>query len=231
MSIWIVAALEAELSQLLTECRAEEVGRVGGFKHFAGSWKKRPVRFGVLGIGVVSTALALGSFLSSNRPETIVMVGSAGALPGSGLAVGDLIVAHSETLAELGVLQAAGIGDPAPLRLPGLSQEISFDKNLAADLTSTAGPLGGAAVGKLLTVVGVSARFEQAAGRADRFQVLAENMEGYSLALAGRHFEIKAAEIRGISNLAGDRDKSRWDFKTALTRSQAAALEFLRRVS
>jgi futalosine hydrolase len=84
-----------------------------------------------------------------------------------------------------------------------------------------------AARGKLLTVVGVSARPEQAAARAEWFQALAENMEGYSLALAGRHFELKTAEIRGISNVAGDRDKSRWDFKTALRRSQMAVLEFL----
>jgi futalosine hydrolase len=231
MSILIVAALKVELSRILAECRAEKTDRIGGFENFTGSWKEHPVRFGVLGIGVVSTALALGSFLSSEQPEAIVMVGSAGALPGSGLGVGDLVIAESEILSEIGALQAPGIGDPEPLRLPGLSQEIPFDAGLSAHLVSAAEQAGGAARGKLLTVVGVSARPEQAAARADRFQALAENMEGYGLALAGRHFNVKTAEIRGISNVAGDRDKTRWDFKTALDRSQSAALEFLRRVS
>jgi futalosine hydrolase len=56
-------------------------------------------------------------------------------------------------------------------------------------------------------------------------------MEGYALALAGRRFGIPAAEIRGISNAAGDRDRSRWDFRLAMDRAQLAVIEFLRRPS
>ena len=52
-------------------------------------------------------------------------------------------------------------------------------------------------------------------------------MEGYALALAGQRFKIPVVEIRGISNEAGDRDRSNWDFETAMALPQKAILEFL----
>ena len=83
----------------------------------------------------------------------------------------------------------------------------------------------------MLTVLGVSQQQEHALKRAEYFDVIAENMEGYGLALAGRRFGIKVAEMRGISNIAGDHDKSHWDFKGAQKKAQTALLEYLLSVS
>jgi len=43
-----------------------------------------------------------------------------------------------------------------------------------------------------------------------------ESMEGASAALAARLYETPFAEIRAISNIAGDRDKKNWDFQSSL---------------
>jgi futalosine hydrolase len=90
--------------------------------------------------------------------------------------------------------------------------------------------MGKVTYGRILTVAGVSANEDHAGARALVFNAVAENMEGYALALAGNRFGIPTAEIRGISNRAGDRDKSHWDFKKALVPSQKVILEYLRSI-
>jgi nucleoside phosphorylase len=54
-------------------------------------------------------------------------------------------------------------------------------------------------------------------------------MEGFALALAGDRFRIKVGEIRGVSNVAGIRDKTTWDLDLANQQAQAAVLTYLRR--
>jgi len=229
MSLWIVAAVKEEIGILLSESNARSVKDIGAIPQYVGTAGNQMVRFGVIGIGIASAGLALGYLLSLETPEGIIIVGSAGALPGSGLGVGDVVVADSEILAELGVLVGAGIGDATLLGLPDMDQQIAFDQALGDDLFTAAGRVGNAMHGKVLTVVGLSATQDQAEARAKRFKAAAENMEGYAVALAGRNLGIMAAEVRGISNRAGDRNKADWDLKIANERSQSAVLEYLRR--
>ena len=185
------------------------------------------VRIGITGVGVASASMALGAFCAIHAPETAIMVGSAGMFPGFGLSVGDLVVSQTEILSELGVLSKPGIGDGALLKISGVEQEIPLDAELCAQVTEAALEVGKVVCGRSLTVTGVSAKSEHALLRVKHFGTLAENMEGYALALAGQRFKIPTVEIRGISNAAGDRNRSNWDFETAMALPQKAILEFL----
>ena len=229
MSFLIAAAVKEELGLLLSEFNARSEESIGGYSQYVGKAGNQRVRLGVIGVGLASASLALGGLLSLETPEAIILVGSAGALPGSRLEKGDVVVARSEILAELGLLVGPGIGDVKPLGLANLVQEIAFDQALGDDLFTAAGQGGPVFHGKVLTVVGVSARQDQAEARAKRFKAVAENMEGYAVALAGRNLGIKAAEVRGISNRAGDRNKTNWDLQMANGRSQSAIVEYFRR--
>jgi futalosine hydrolase len=228
MNLCIVAAMEKELSLLLQATGARLKGRVGGFPLFAGTMGDRVVNLGVTGVGVASACTTLGALCGVERPELMIMVGSAGLLPESGLETGDMVVAETEILAELGVVAGPGMGDAHGMKLPGVIQEIHMDQEASSLLLGHAIEMGKAAYGRMLTVVGVSADGNQARERARQFQAVAENMEGYALALAGHRFGCRTAEIRGISNGAGDRDKSRWDFEKAIVPPQKVLLEYLR---
>jgi futalosine hydrolase len=229
VTVWVVAALEDEIALLVGELEARFQGRLGGCTHHVAGVGQRQVRLAAVGVGVASAALHLGRLVAYGLPQAAIMVGSAGAFPGSGLEVGDVVGAEEEILAELGVLVGPGQGEAEQMGVADLMQAVPLDRSLTSEVLATAGSRGPVCQGSLLTVVGVSARPEQAEARARRFRVLAENMEGYALALAGRRFAFPAAEIRGISNHAGDRDKSRWDLKTARERAQLAVLEYLQR--
>jgi futalosine hydrolase len=229
MSVWVVAAVEQELALLLAKMEAKFEHPPGHSPHHVAAVGNSQVRLVALGVGVVSAALNLGRLAALGLPEAAVMVGSAGALPGSGCSMGDLVAADEEILAEQGVLVGAGQGDAGEMGLAGLMQRVALDRSLVDEVTAAAEPAAGLRRGSLLTVVGVSAQPEQAEARARRFQALAENMEGYALALAGKCLGFRTAEIRGISNRAGDRDKSRWDLNTAQERAQLVVLKYLKR--
>ncbi len=227
MKIWILAAVENELKLLLKTADARLSGRPGGFPWFEGAVGPNKINLGITGVGVAAAAMALGAFCKMEPPDVMVMVGSAGALPGSGLKTGDMVIADKEILAELGIPMAPGIGDAGGMGLCGIRQEISLDNEMSARLLDHAEKAGRTVHGPSLTVVGVSGDLRQARDRAAHFGALSENMEGYALALAGHRFGYRAVEIRGISNQAGDREKSRWDFDRANLAPQKALLEFL----
>jgi futalosine hydrolase len=80
----------------------------------------------------------------------------------------------------------------------------------------------------LLTVCAASGSAADVAERRRLFPAaVAEDMEGFGVALACRLHGVPCAIIRGISNVAGDRDKARWATAEALAAAAALAHEFL----
>lgn len=230
MNVCVVAAVEQELGLLMAATQATPVGTVSQCALYSGVLMGAPVYLGVVGIGVVSAALNLGGMLTSIQADRAVMIGSAGALPGSGLEIGEAAVALSEAFAEMGLCSGPGIGSAARLGLSQLRQEIPMDESMARDLMDSGQGTIGLPAGKFLTVAGVSAELAQAEARANEFGAVAENMEGFALALAGMRLGIPVGSVRAISNMAGDRDKSAWRLDLANEMSQRIALNYLRRI-
>ena len=68
----------------------------------------------------------------------------------------------------------------------------------------------------LLTVCSASADSNEAAARQARWPTaVAEDMEGFGVALACRLWQVPCTIVRGISNRVGDRDKSNWQIAAA----------------
>lgn len=229
MALCIVASVEAELSQVMTELNARLDRTVGGCPLYVGQVGKNRIYMATVGVGVVSAAVALGCLCASVQVSQVIMIGSAAALPESGLSAGDVAVASSEIMAELGVCTGEGLGDAGSLTLPGLDQAISLDERLSRSLVEAAQGSFHVCSGAFLSVAGASNSHAQAVARADRFRAVVENMEGYALALAGRRFGIPVGEVRAVSNQAGVRDKSTWKLDLANERGQTVVLEYLRR--
>jgi futalosine hydrolase len=79
--------------------------------------------------------------------------------------------------------------------------------------------------GLALSVATASDSIEQADDRRRRHpQAAIEEMEGYSVAVAAMLAEVPCAMVRGVSNLAGDRDIAGWQLDRAL-RAVAGALD------
>lgn len=69
----------------------------------------------------------------------------------------------------------------------------------------------------LLTVTSAAANSDDVKRRRVKFETaIAEDMEAWSVAVACQKFGVPLTVIRGISNVAGDRDHSRWKIREAL---------------
>jgi futalosine hydrolase len=138
------------------------------------------------------------------RPARIVLVGIAGSYDAARWPPGSAVVGGSVRLYGIG----AGGQTPSVL---GFAQ---------TDLL----PLDGGGP-EILSVAEASADRAQAAVRQARFPAAAvEEMEGFAVAVAAAAFGVPLRVIRGVSNLAGDRDRDRWQIPEAL-RAAAAALQ------
>jgi futalosine hydrolase len=86
----------------------------------------------------------------------------------------------------------------------------------------------GGVVGTLLSVANASGSPAEAAGRARRHHgALAEDMEGFAVALACRRLAVPLTILRGVSNAAGERDRARWDLSAALAAAREGLLGML----
>ena len=191
------------------------------------------------GIGATNTAQALTAFLQSQKVNLVVQVGIGGAFASSGLGVGDLAVATEEILGEFGVVDRSGwsdgrtIGIPLIDSYPPIYNHIELDEAAVRRSQTSSQTVATKSdtqckAGPFLTVQNVTGTDEQAAILDARFGALCENMEGAAAAQICRLYDVPFTEIRGISNIVGSRDLSKWDIPAAARIAQSAVLELIR---
>ncbi len=81
--------------------------------------------------------------------------------------------------------------------------------------------------GPSLTVGMSSGDAETASQRFRRYGAFAENMEGSAVAQTCFLFDVPMAECRGISNVAGDRNRDRWQLRRAMDHCHGIVLNWL----
>ncbi len=192
------------------------------------------------GVGKSNAAASLALALTQwpQSPEAVLSLGCAGAYPGSDLTVGDLALVTEEFFGDEGVDTPGGFLDMEAMGLP-LAQHpaprfnrFELDGKLArwaaALLEKLALELGcGFKQGTAATVSCCSGTDHRASQLRQRTGALCESMEGAALAQLCLRMEVPLMQLRGISNLAEDRDMSRWDLKGGVEIAQIAALKLL----
>ena len=212
---------------------------------------------GETGIGKVNAAAVAAAALSNFVSDEVWNVGCTGAYPGSGLGVGDVLVAESCLFADEGILTeggpvpASGIGIPFVVK-NGVAFSDSFPvseyisrgkiRSILPEGLYGPGPSGAVPLregsdpiapgfrvryGPSLTVGMVSGDAKTASERFHRFAALAENMEGSAIAQTCLLFDVPFLEFRGVSNVAGERDKAHWDLAAAVANCLAVARRLL----
>ncbi|RMF38726.1 MAG: futalosine hydrolase [Planctomycetota bacterium] len=179
------------------------------------------------GFGPIAAAARTAALIGRFRPASALLVGIAGGLA-EGTAVGTAI--------EFGAVACYGVGagsgpafQPAQRlgwqQWPGTAGQAPMGDALVLDPHAPPSPaLESPAEGPWL-VTACSAAASPAEARW-REQVcpgaVAEDMEGFGVALACAMAGVPLRIVRGISNRAGDRDKSRWDIPAALAAAVSA---------
>ncbi len=175
------------------------------------------------GIGPVAAATRIALFLVSAepRPSMVVNIGVAGAFVHSRVHPGvlDICLAEQEILGDLGICYQDRIE-----RFSSPDLEIQDHFVLDGELLSRARTIldsHGESVhtGSFVTVNCVSATRDRGDFLGSRHNALCENMEGGAVACVCAAVGLPMLEMRCVSNLVEDRDRSKWKLQQACSRS------------
>lgn len=238
--IALVAAMPLETELLRRSLSPCEVRNCGRRDLFLGSLCGHSVVLLHCGAGKAAAAASVTSLLEMFHPSSLIVFGCAGAYPGSSLAVGDLALATEEIYGDEGSLTPEGFRDLEFLGLPLVERnglrffnrfpvDPSLLKKARTFLEQASTETGRTLVtGPFVTVSTCSGT--DAAGRemAERTGGICENMEGAAAAQVCALHGVPYLEVRGISNLAENRDLSRWDLKKGAEIAQRALSALLK---
>ena len=178
----------------------------------------------ICGFGPIASGVMTAQLLATHNPAKVILIGIAGSFDAAIAAIGTARCYSS--------IGCYGVGAGSGLRFKsagelGWSQFTDPQSDEAfTDVIELAGtdPMV-ASRGMLLTVCSASASACDVAERLSKFpDAVAEDMEAFSVAMACKLSSIPLIVIRGISNMAGDRNKATWNVAAALTAAADLAL-------
>ena len=236
--IVIIAAVPQEIE--LLEKVLEYSGRVkaGGFEHVEGTIGNLRIVVCAGGAGKVNAAAATAVMIDRYQPQLVINTGCAGAYSGSGLSVGNLVLASEDVLADDGVAVDDGWHDLRYMNLPAVERgEASYYNvmplsRLASEKAMQLADYYGVFImrGRCATVSTCSGTNLHGAALSQRWNALAESMEGAAVAQVCLRCGIDCLEIRGISNLVEERDLATWDIAGAVEAAQRFVLKYLEEI-
>jgi futalosine hydrolase len=170
----------------------------------------------ITGVGTLQATAMLSHMLREERPDLLIQAGVGGGFHPLKHPIGSCVAIGSEVQGDLGVMEHHGSW--RTLEDMGLLDPDAFPfqegrlPNPHIGLLSTAGQ----PVVKGVTVNRVSTEPDIISMMAHRLQADVESMEGAAFHYICLMENIPFLQLRGISNLVGDRDKSRWQMSAAL---------------
>jgi futalosine hydrolase len=167
----------------------------------------------VSGVGRVNAAAATTAALLEEGPfHGVLSVGIAGALPGSMLAPGEVVVATACVYMEEGLRTPDGFQDMASMGFPLGDFEGNRVPVEPALTRFLAGPRHDGVIATVATCSGTDALAHEVEARTG---AIAEAMEGAAVVHAALRLGLPGGEIRVISNTTGDRGRQQWDMARA----------------
>lgn len=233
--IALISAVPVEAG-FIRSCLEKKCSRLAAGKTvITGSLYGRDVILMYSGIGKVNAAQAATYLLEKFPVRLLINFGIGGAYAGEGLAIGDVAIASSEILGDEGVASAHTIDGLKKIGIPlvqrGRKRYFNeFPLSLPRNPWRPERDNGRFAVksGRFVTVSAVSGTPERAAELQKRFKSLCENMEGAAVAHVCALYGVTLHEVRGISNIAGVRDRRRWNIARAAHNCQKTVLGMIR---
>ncbi len=159
-----------------------------------------------VGVGPVEAAAGAARALAQRPYDAVVNAGIGGGFRDR-CTVGDAVVCSRDDYAEL------GLEDGTAFPLPGdaeLLRHVESDPSLMQPFLAGLVPV---IVGRGVTSATVTSTTARALVLAHRFRADVESMEGFAVLRAAQTVGVPAVEIRGVSNVVGERESSGWDFR------------------
>jgi futalosine hydrolase len=201
MKILLVAATSAEIAPLLT-------------KHFLGQntdsfiLGKHQVNVLITGVGMVSTAFALGQELTRNGYDLAINAGIGGSFDRD-IPLGKVLHISDDTFAELGAEDAHGF-----IAIDTLGFGTQYTQALVSAIPFPF--LETIQKASAITVNKVHGLASSIAATTSKYHVQVESMEGAAFFYACAQVELASIQLRAISNWVEPRNRDAWNIPLAI---------------
>lgn len=207
MRLLIVAATTFEIEMLLSylDQRFEKIN------YLCYKRKETEIKICITGVGMMLTSFRVLESILEYKPQFALQVGVAGSFDKQ-LKLGDLVLVHSETMADLGAEDHFEFLDIFDLGLMQPDESVFKAKQLV-------NPIANQWNLPFVNAISVNAASGCAATikmRQEKYECIIESMEGAAFHLVCLKYQIPFLQIRAISNYVEPRDKSKWEMKKAI---------------
>jgi len=238
----IISAVPFEQNKLTSKIKITTEIESFGVLIKIGTINKTRVALVIGGVGKVNTAHAVTLALSLTKPERIVMVGCAGAYRHMGAKIGDVVLVEKEIYGDEGAITQNGWRSIEEMNLPTVKKKnkiyyhiFPLDETLVAEIQSKyrkrkrKREMDFKLRRGIAITVSVCSKSNKRAEEMEALypKAICESMEGAAAAQVAFLHNIPFFEIRGISNIVGDRDFQNWNIPLSVNNAQEILLLIL----
>lgn len=183
----------------------------------------------VCGFGVAAAAARTASLLTVLRPRHVLLAGIAGSFDEARFPVGTAYAFSRVRIDGIGKGEGTEFAPPSEIGIAQWESGTGAGRTTVHEVLPLVRPAGSDEA-ELLTVCSAAATIDQAHRRKARWpEVAAEEMEGFSVALAGVMASVPVTIVRGISNVVGISDPRAWKIDEAIAAVRELVGEILER--
>ena len=181
----------------------------------------------VTGVGQLQAAYSLLKKIYTHRPDFIIQAGIGGSADGE--KIGKVFGIHSESQADLGVEEKTGFKSIYDLNL-GERDHFPFSNGLLKNPYARLMEWSGFQFVEGMTVNEISTNPSRIRNLKQNAPCFVESMEGAALHYVCLMEKIPFLQLRSVSNVLGERDKSRWKISEALQHLNEALIDFIKKL-
>jgi futalosine hydrolase len=212
MHLLICAATELEIKPFMASIKEKDRGKI---------------RVLITGVGLLSSTYSITKEVIRSKPDLIIQAGIAGIIDEQ-LQAGTVVLIRNEFVGDLGAMENNRFHSLADLQLvhpdstPWQKGKLGNQEDF---LFQFGFPLAdGVTVNEISTSKERISYYKSLGAQV-------ESMEGAALHFTCLKEGIPFLQIRALSNLAGERDKSQWKMKESIEKLNAALLEIIKKTT
>jgi len=205
MKILVASATGFEVDQFrqycLQNCRAGTV------------WPE--IDFLITGVGMMATAVQLSFALQQKQFDLVIQAGVGGCFD-EAKPLGSVFVVSHEVIGDLGVEENGVWKDLFDMKLNSADSPPFVNRKIPGFMlpVNWRPPFEEATA---ITVNEITTQVSRINQLLAKYDPVLESMEGAALHFAGHHYQVPFVQLRAISNYVGERDKTKWRMKEAIT--------------
>ncbi len=194
-------------------------------KSFTKKSSRLKVQFYQSGVGILASSVALTRLAIEDKPDLIIQIGIAGCFKKT-MQLGKVVVINEEILGDTGVEENGTWKDIFDLKLEK-SNYHPFEKRRLPNPWLKKFNLLKLPELNAITVNQISTDEKRINQIQKKYKPDLESMEGAVLHYIGREMGIPFIQIRAISNVVGERDKSKWQMKASIDHLNKTVLQYI----